>query len=949
VSWQRLLIGIGVALAAAVAVQAVLSEFLELERTRALVERRLSEAAGLEARVEGGLELRLFPAPHLRALDVRLANLPGRPSPSLLTIETLDLVLDSWRAMFGRLAIERLKLTGVELHLESDAEGRFRVEHHADSLVDEKAADPLDFRLRSFEVERARLFWFDGVREVGTTLSIAHLTLDAADFDAPIALSAAGDVDGAHFDLRGETGSLAALLAPVPAAAFPIRFAGELLEASVEAEGSVAAPLDLAGFDVRFDATLQDLMRSAREAGRDVPRLGPVAVSGRVSDTGGAFALRELHARIAGDSPLTGVIRGSIGDLANLTGIDLTADLEAEDLAFLAPGIGRRLPTDLALSAHVALADSDGSLGIAGNAAFAAPDGSLTLEATGEGDDLSRLDELDVRVRLRARDLAAVARVFEIDAELPAVGPIDATGRLGDRGERLALDELSVRVGPSDAAWASIAGSVDDLAAFRGVSLHVTLDASDARLALAHLGRPLPELGPLRGRAHLHDRDGSLGVEGLELRAGRGDGIDLQIRGSFGDLRAIDEVSFDMKLAAPSTADIGSLFEIEVPVLGPVAFDGRVTGSSASVRADGSLRLARTALSGSWAGSFPAGERARFSARVESPHVHLEELQLALEGAVEARSRAAGADPPTVSSWRHAPIPFHELRAFDADVGFSARRVTGRDDLDLRDVRASLTLADGVLSVNDAATGSENGAAALELQIDASGPVPMLALRGELRNVDLVRLTAQLEQATEPEGRVDASFHLTSRGESGSEIRSHLAGRLAARLRDGNVASRYGQRFVKQIALLAIPDLRLHPRNPVDCLALTFDIEDGIADLEALRMDAEQVSLTGSGTIDLAAGTYALRLTPQPRDPSLISVAAAVDVTGPLGEPKFTPVRRTIATSAMRAVLRNALKPAELILRPLRLSEAEVDASPCEDDFDPVDSAPELLPDRAVR
>jgi hypothetical protein len=51
----------------------------------------------------------------------------------------------------------------------------------------------------------------------------------------------------------------------------------------------------------------------------------------------------------------------------------------------------------------------------------------------------------------------------------------------------------------------------------------------------------------------------------------------------------------------------------------------------------------------------------------------------------------------------------------------------------------------------------------------------------------------------------------------------------------------------------------------------------------------------------------------------------------------------------MRAVLRNALKPAELILRPLRLSEAEVDASPCEDDFDPVDSAPELLPDRAVR
>ena len=65
------------------------------------------------------------------------------------------------------------------------------------------------------------------------------------------------------------------------------------------------------------------------------------------------------------------------------------------------------------------------------------------------------------------------------------------------------------------------------------------------------------------------------------------------------------------------------------------------------------------------------------------------------------------------------------------------------------------------------------------------------------------------------------------------------------------------------------------------------------------------------------------------------SVAVAVDVTGPLDEPKFKPVTRTIASSAVGAVLRNALKPAGLVLRPLRILETKDSASRCQGPFDP--------------
>ena len=132
-----------------------------------------------------------------------------------------------------------------------------------------------------------------------------------------------------------------------------------------------------------------------------------------------------------------------------------------------------------------------------------------------------------------------------------------------------------------------------------------------------------------------------------------------------------------------------------------------------------------------------------------------------------------------------------------------------------------------------------------------------------------------------------------------------------------------------EVAHLAIPDFRPPPKSPVDCFALALDIDAGVARVETLRLDAPKVVVTGSGKANLASNSLDLRLTPEPRDPGLLSTAATVDVRGPITDPIFRAVPRSLATSATRALLRNVWKPAGMLTRPLLGSKADEGTNGC--------------------
>jgi uncharacterized protein involved in outer membrane biogenesis len=920
-SRRRRLAGAAIAIVGLLIALAVSVRFIEFGRFRERAERELSNALGLEVSVEGDFYLNVVPRLHLKATDVRVANSEGRPSPHLAKIGSLELELSTWDLLFGRIEIDGLNVVDAELRIEPDAEGKLGLSPARSSLDDELEAKPLDLRIHSLDLYDVSVFYRADESGTVTALRVDALSLEAESPTEALSLAARGEIDGSPFDVEGRFGPVAELFEPT--APFPVSLSGRVFEAQLEMDGTVESPMQLRGLDLALSATLPDLGILRRDPERELPRIGPVRFAARLKNPSGVFALEELRLETAEGTPLGVEISGAVRDLQAFAGVDLQLRLEAADLRVLEPFVERKLP-ELSGTASARLADRDGTLGIEGEARAASRDGAVELGIAGGHGDLSRLEEIDFQLDLQARDLKLIGELLALEVKLPAVGPVVGHARLRDRAGSVGIHELDLELGRREETWARIEGSVGDLARFERVRLEAELDASDLRHARPYLEREPPEIGPLHGEASLNDDDGKLGVERFTLRGGREGVFSIDLSGAFEHLRELDEIWIEARLEARDLGVLGELFGAELPPIGPVEFSGQVKGSDERLVTRGKARLDKTVFIGSGSGSFAGGGRPSVTAKLESPHIHLDDIGIEPRRAPPGQGRPAPLPPPAKYGelpgwWAGAkPLPFERLRILDADFELGAARVTGREGFEIAKAALSGQLRGGLLAIPDVHLVWQEGTVRGQVRIDARTPTPGLGLSAEVSGLDVARLMSQLEEGTDASGIIKGWADLTSSGSSRDEIRSALAGRFAAATQHWAAAGEFSNLFVKELAFAFLPSLRL-PSTPIfPCLLTDFDIEDGVASVRTLVLQGDGVTINGSGSVDLGREKYDLRLTPTVRDPGLLSIAATVDVSGSLNEPVFRPLPRSLATSAVRGVLSNALRPADALLRPLR-------------------------------
>ncbi len=339
-------------------------------------------------------------------------------------------------------------------------------------------------------------------------------------------------------------------------------------------------------------------------------------------------------------------------------------------------------------------------------------------------------------------------------------------------------------------------------------------------------------------------------------------------------------------------------------------FAGRLRGSDEALSAEGvTLRLGETRLEGRASGSFREDERPSLRATIESPHVRLADIGLAPDEDV----------PSSEEEEAPALPPFEELRAIDLDLELRADRITGRAGLDdLRDAHATVRLHDGELLLGDVGAVYELGHVGGELRVDASTPEPHLAVELEAEAIDLGRVMSQVESDTDFSGLVDLHVSLRSEGRTPEEILVALEGDTRLVLRDGTTATTYARMFVVNLAHVAFPLLRPRRDTQIGCAVMAFELESGVARVATLVLDGGEITVTGSGEIDLVRGVYDLELVPSTTNPGVMSMAPRVQVVGPLGQPQFRPVKRTLASSMGRGLLANVRKAGGRLLRPLR-------------------------------
>ncbi|MBI2241609.1 MAG: AsmA family protein [Magnetospirillum gryphiswaldense] len=429
------------AAAAAAAVVAVVmiaaSKSVDFERYKGYLSELVLAETGRKLTFGGPVRLRLGLVPSLIAEKVSLSNVDSGSSPEMITIERVEAEVALPALLRKEILIQRLIVSSPDILLEK---GNWRLADHGDTG---KATTPTRFNLRELKIKNARIRWDDGDSIQQMALHKLVVVPEQA-AGGGLRVTAVGDAVGKYFELSGTLGNLGLALSGKP---FAISLKGSMPGTIVSVEGAVASLPDLTGLDFKLGLQADELAETVKlVSGHALGSLGPLRLSARLSDSGGALGLGDVDASAGRRDTLFVTVKGGIRDLRAMSGLELLVQAESEDLGRLSPILGAAVPPLRAVKLATALRDgkdgwmaSDlklhvGGSDLAGEAVLSQGKRAklkATLNAT-------RLDVADFAGKAANGNGAAGGRVLP-DAAVPAQILRDVDADLSLRADKLVM------------------------------------------------------------------------------------------------------------------------------------------------------------------------------------------------------------------------------------------------------------------------------------------------------------------------------------------------------------------------------------------------------------------------------------------------------------------------------------------------------------------------------
>ncbi len=496
-------------------------------------------------------------------------------------------------------------------------------------------------------------------------------------------------------------------------------------------------------------------------------------------------------------------------------------------------------------------------------ALFILTDGEIDLERTADGLRNWRLSNPDYRGPGRWKVLAVQGE--------------RATVRFRHRGIDLDLRATASAAPAALAASTAASGAaprtthLDLEGHWRGLAFSTSADTGPV-LTFLETG----ETFPVRGR----------------LEAG---GAHLDLDGTAGDIARRPVVDATFSFAAPSLAPFSAFVHSRREGAKALRLEGTLkTGDDRYALSAMKARVGGTDVAGvmSWA---RRDEGSVVRAKLESDSTDVADLRW-LTGLAPAHPASAPASPASAAS--SATDPHSARRGLDAELSFVARRLRVAEVPELQDGRIEAKLLDGQLTVTrfdiGVARGRVDGRASLALD-----DVPMRAeAEATARGVRIEAFVRDASGKSRLTGALHGHASLKGRGDSAASLRDSLSGRVTASLTGGTISSLLdaeiglqGGKIVKSLIVGAEP-------IPIRCAVAVLDIDRGTGRLHELVFDTERTRTIGRGTIDLAAGTVDVVLTPEAKQGGLFNLDRSIRVHGALRHPAHSLVARAPVSAA---------------------------------------------------
>jgi len=427
--------------------------------------------------------------------------------------------------------------------------------------------------------------------------------------------------------------------------------------------------------------------------------------------------------------------------------------------------------------------------------------------------------------------------------------------------------------------------------------------------------------------------DGTVGaLSALLAGAGRYP-LDLKVQARDTQLQldgVLDQTGRDVSPDVELSAETGSLAnltalaglpDLNLPDIGPAQLTSRVRGTDAGYSFTGlKAELAGSDLAGEATVDL-AGAGIRFTADLSSSTLDLRPFSATAEAATSDAPDAAGRLFPDT------PLPLAALRKLDADVQLKAGVVKLAEDFSVGELRLSATAEAGRLELKPLKAKLADGTGDVALVLDARQSPADVTIDLDFAELDYGRVLRALKISDGIDGRVDVRANLTGRGDSPHAIAASLDGGLEIVGGEGRIDNGLLDATGAGLGdLLAVWREQDDDMN-LNCAVARFGAEKGVLNSRAILADTQSVSFGGTGDIDLGKEEIDLRITPEAKQTSLMSLAVPVRLSGPLRDPSIGPDPMG-AAKATAFVVGAAINPL-VAVGALVVSSETQDQNPC--------------------
>lgn len=384
--------GIGVLVVALLVAAVAVLTSMDFNQYRGLITEQVRAATGRDLTIAGNLKLEISLAPAIAVEGATFANAPWGSRPAMATVRKLAAEVQLLPLMTGDIRINRVVLDGLDLLLESDAEGRGNWELATTSAAKGEGPSRLPV-VKKVHLNDVKMTYRDGRSGATETAHLDSLAMAADSFESPMDVRLKGRHNNTPFEVSGQLGPVAALIDG--GKPYPVKIAASAVGLTLDVSGVIAEPRLAKGLDIKIAvkggevattlAALKPFVPVFRD--RNMPPIGPLDAKARLTGSADRLAVGDLALSVGQAQQGLFGLQGRIADLAGAKGIDVAVSIDAQNVQPLGGIAGVALPKVPPLRVAARFKDTPEGYGIEGlSAKVGASDisGSVTVGLAGK-------------------------------------------------------------------------------------------------------------------------------------------------------------------------------------------------------------------------------------------------------------------------------------------------------------------------------------------------------------------------------------------------------------------------------------------------------------------------------------------------------------------------------------------------------------------------------------